>query len=134
MSELFSRPINWLNSLFLGSTLLVTLTAVPAFIWQRGLSAFDLALFLSLFTATGLSITLGYHRLYSHQAFKASLPVRLFTLLFGAAAFENSALCWAADHRRHHKFSDQEEDPYDISKGFFHAHIGWILFRYAPDT
>jgi stearoyl-CoA desaturase (delta-9 desaturase) len=60
--------------------------------------------------------------------------VRLGTLLFGAAAFENSAIMWAADHRRHHRFVDHEEDPYDISKGFFHAHIGWILFRYPPDT
>jgi len=43
-------------------------------------------------------------------------------------------LAWCADHRRHHKFVDHDEDPYDISKGFFYAHIGWILFRRAPET
>jgi stearoyl-CoA desaturase (delta-9 desaturase) len=128
------RLVHWPNSLFLMGTLLVTLTAVPAYIWQVGLDAFQVALFLLFFVATGLSITLGYHRLFSHRSFKAAWPVRLFTVVFGAAAFENSVLCWAADHRRHHKFVDQEDDPYDISKGFFHAHIGWILFKLKPDT
>ncbi len=60
--------------------------------------------------------------------------MKLFTLLFGAAAFEGSALAWSADHRRHHKFVDHDDDPYDISKGLFHAHIGWLLFRTGPDT
>ena len=82
--------------------------------------------------ATGFSITLGYHRLFTHATFRARLPVRLFTLIFGAAAFENSVLMWASDHRRHHKHVDHDEDPYDISKGFFHAHIGWLLFKLWP--
>ena len=128
------KKIHWSNSLFLASTLLLTLTAVPVYLWRCGLDWFQVALFIAFFVATGLSITVGYHRLFSHLSFKARWPVRLFTLLFGAAAFENSVLCWAADHRRHHKFVDHEEDPYDISKGFLHAHIGWILFRHRPDS
>jgi stearoyl-CoA desaturase (delta-9 desaturase) len=83
---------------------------------------------------TGLSITAGYHRLFAHLTFKARWPVRLFTLIFGAAAFENSVLRWAADHRKHHKFVDQDDDPYDISKGFFHAHIGWMLSKTQTET
>ena len=55
--------------------------------------------------------------------------MKLFVLLFGAASFENSALDWTADHRIHHKHVDEDDDPYDISKGFFYAHIGWLLFR-----
>jgi stearoyl-CoA desaturase (delta-9 desaturase) len=58
--------------------------------------------------------------------------VRLFTLIFGAAAFENSVLMWASDHRRHYKHVDHDQDPYDITKGFFHAHIGWLLFNLSP--
>ncbi len=127
------KKVHWSNSLFLVSTLVLTLTAVPVYVWRNGLDRFQIALFLFFFAATGLSITVGYHRLFSHLSFKASWPVRLFTLLFGAAAFENSVLCWASDHRRHHKFVDHEEDPYDISKGFLHAHIGWILFRLQPE-
>lgn len=122
------KRINWSNFLFLTSTSLLTITVLPVYLWRNGLDWFQVGLFLLFFVATGLSITLGYHRLFSHLSFQASWPVRLFTLLFGAAAFENSVLCWAADHRRHHKFVDQDDDPYDISKGFFHAHIGWVLF------
>ena len=85
-----------------------------------------------LLVATGFSITLGYHRLFSHATFRARLPVRLFILIFGAAAFENSVLMWASDHRRHHKHVDHDGDPYDISKGFFHTHIGWLLFKLWP--
>lgn len=114
--------------------MLLSVTAAPLYLWKFGLDPFQVLLFLFYFIATGLSITLGYHRLFSHLSFRARWPVRLFTLLFGAAAFENSALCWAADHRRHHKFVDHDDDPYSIKKGFWHAHIGWILFREQPDT
>ena len=58
---------------------------------------------------------------------------RLFTLIFGACAFENSCLDWASDHRRHHKHVDHDEDPYDISKGFLWAHIGWLMFKLNPE-
>jgi len=128
------KNINWLNSVFLITTFLLTITAVPAYIWHYGLDWFQVTLFLLFFIATGLSITLGYHRLFSHLTFEAKWPVKLFTLLFGAAAFEGSALSWCADHRRHHKHVDHDDDPYDINKGFFHAHIGWLLFRTGPDT
>ena len=122
------------NSIFLIGTFVTTLTAAPLYIWHYGLDSFQIALFLFFLISTGLSITLGYHRLFSHLTFQAGWPVKLFTLLFGAAAFEGSALEWCADHRRHHKFVDREEDPYDINKGLFHAHIGWLLFRAGPDT
>jgi stearoyl-CoA desaturase (delta-9 desaturase) len=82
-----------------------------------------------MFIASGLSITLGYHRLFSHLSFKASWPVRLLTLIFGATAMENSALEWCSDHRRHHKHTDDDEDPYNIQRGFFFAHMGWIMMR-----
>jgi stearoyl-CoA desaturase (delta-9 desaturase) len=126
--------IHWSNSAFLIGTFLTSLIGVPLYIYYFGLSWFLVGLFLFFFIATGMSITLGYHRLFSHKSFEASPLVRAATLLFGAAAFENSAMVWCADHRRHHKHTDHDEDPYDITKGFFHAHIGWILFRRGPDT
>ena len=133
---MFKLPykVRWENSVFLISTFVTTVVAVPLYIWHYGLDLFQFSLFLFFFIATGLSITLGYHRLFSHLTFQAAWPVKLFTLLFGAAAFEGSALLWSADHRRHHKFVDHDDDPYDISKGFFHAHIGWLLFRTGPET
>ncbi len=124
--------VNWLTSSFLIGTLALTLTAVPLYLWKFGIDWFQIMLFFVFLAATGFSITLGYHRMFSHIAFRAKLPVRLFTLIFGAGAFENSALMWASEHRRHHKHVDHDEDPYDISKGFFHAHIGWLLFKLMP--
>tara|TARA_B100000989_G_scaffold298007_1_gene285689 strand:+ start:389 stop:1543 length:1155 start_codon:yes stop_codon:yes gene_type:complete len=128
--------ISWVTAIFLVSTLLVTFIALPLYIIKTPSEAihwpFQLSLFFFYVIATGLSITLGYHRLFSHISFKAKWPVKLFTLLFGAASFENSVLDWASDHRDHHKFVDKENDPYDISKGFFYAHMGWLIFKLRP--
>ena len=133
---MFSRipfeKVNWVTSSFLIGTFVLSLTAVPLYIWHFGIDWFQIALFFVMFAACGFSITLGYHRLYSHLSFQAHWTVRLFVLIFGAAAFENSALLWACEHRTHHKHVDHDEDPYDISKGLFHAHIGWLLFKLSP--
>jgi Fatty-acid desaturase len=111
----------------------LALTAVPLYIWHYGVDWFQAGLFFFFYMATGFSITLGYHRLFSHLSFKAKSPVKLATLLFGACAFENSALDWCSDHRKHHKHVDHDDDPYDISKGFIWAHIGWLLFKLGPE-
>ena len=121
--------INWVTSSFLIGTLILTLTAVPLYLYHFGLDWFQVALFFAMLWACGFSLTLGYHRLFSHLTFQASWPIRLLTLIFGAGAFENSVLMWASEHRRHHKHVDHDDDPYCISKGFFHAHIGWLLFK-----
>jgi stearoyl-CoA desaturase (delta-9 desaturase) len=125
--------INWITSSFLIGTLALTLTGVPLYLYHFGLDWFQVGLFLVMFFACGFSVSLGYHRLFSHIAFRASWPIRLFTLIFGAAAFENSVLMWASEHRRHHKHVDHDDDPYSISRGFFYAHIGWLLFKLHPD-
>ncbi len=128
------KKVYWVTTAFLIGTFLITVFGVPAYIWHYGLDGFHIGLFIFFGAATGISITLGYHRLFSHLTFQARWPVKLFTLLFGAAAFEGTVLAWAADHRRHHKFTDEEDDPHDITKGFFHAHVGWLLFRRGPET
>jgi stearoyl-CoA desaturase (delta-9 desaturase) len=125
--------VNWITSSFLIGTALTALVGVPIYLVNFGLNWFQFAMFFFYVTATMMSITVGYHRLFSHISFKAKLPVKLFTLVFGACAFENSCLNWASDHRRHHKHVDHDEDPYDISKGFFWAHIGWLLFKLDPE-
>src|SRR3954469_21494993 len=124
--------INWTTSSFLIGTFLLTLTALPVYLWYFGVDWFQIAMFFFFLSASGFSVTLGYHRLFSHLAFRAKWPVRLFVLIFGAAAFENSVLMWASEHRRHHKHVDHDEDPYSISKGFFFAHMGWLIFKLNP--
>ncbi len=129
-----SKPheINWITTSFLIGTSTIALIGTPLYLYFFGFSWFLFAYFLFMFSACCMSITLGYHRLFAHGAFKASWPVKIATLLFGAAAFENSVLLWASEHRRHHKHTDHDDDPYDISKGFFYAHIGWLFLRYIP--
>ena len=124
--------VNWTTSSFLIGTALIALFGVPVYLVKVGLDGFQVGLFAFYLVATMLSITLGYHRLFSHISFKAKLPVRIFTLVFGACAFENACLDWASDHRRHHKHVDHDDDPYDISKGFFWAHMGWLMFKLRP--
>jgi stearoyl-CoA desaturase (Delta-9 desaturase) len=132
LSRIPFEKVNWTISSFLIGTLFLSLTAVPVYLCFFGLDWFEVALFLVMFCACGFSITLGYHRLYSHLTFQAHWIVRLLTLVFGAGAFENSVLLWACEHRTHHKNVDHEEDPYGISKGLFHAHIGWLMFKLKP--
>ncbi|MCF7667215.1 MAG: fatty acid desaturase [Akkermansiaceae bacterium] len=121
--------VNWITSSFLIGTALIALFGLPVYLYHYGTSWFLVALFFFYLIATMMSITVGYHRLFSHLSFKAKLPVRVFTLIFGACAFENACLDWASDHRRHHKHVDHDGDPYDISKGFMWAHIGWLMFK-----
>ena len=128
----FNR-VDWITSSFLIGTALTALIGVPIYLVKVGLDWFQFAMFFFFVTATMMSITVGYHRLFSHLSFKAKIPVKFFTLVFGACAFENSCLNWASDHRLHHKHVDHDEDPYDISKGFFWAHIGWLIFKLNPE-
>lgn len=125
--------VNWFTSGFLVITFFTALVGTPLYFYHFGIDPFIVGLFSVFFIATGMSITLGYHRLFAHKAFKASKTVKFLTLVFGAAAFEDSALDWSSDHRQHHKHVDDEhDDPYAISKGFFYAHMGWIFFKLYP--
>lgn len=127
------KRIDWVNTTFIAAThalavvAIVHLAAVHFSWWTLGLG-------LLWSVLTGLSITGGYHRLFSHRAYRATAPVRAFYLLFGAGAFQNSALKWSVDHRVHHRHTDGEKDPYNIGKGFWWAHIGWILCRPEEQT
>ena len=80
----------------------------------------------------GLAITGGYHRLFAHRTYRSHSLLELFYLCFGAGAAQNSALKWSSDHRIHHTHCDREMDPYNIRRGFFWAHMGWVFFK-DPD-
>lgn len=122
------RKVRWLGLIFFLILHAVGIIGTPLYIYYRGVTVPELALFFFYVAATGMSITAGYHRFFSHSTFKASPAVRFFLLFFGAATFEESALKWSSQHRQHHLFTDTEHDPYGVNKGFWHAHIGWILF------
>ncbi len=126
------QTINWRNFIFFAATFSVAVIGFPIYTYICGMSAADMALFVFWAFATGMAITVGYHRLLAHRTFNANQFVVFLGLFFGAAAFEESALQWASQHRNHHRYVDTEQDPYNIKQGFFYAHIGWILFRKHP--
>ena len=74
-----------------------------------------------------LGITAGAHRLWSHRSYSASFPVRVLLMLANCAAHQGSIYHWVQDHRLHHQHSDTPKDPHTIQRGFFYAHIGWLL-------
>jgi stearoyl-CoA desaturase (delta-9 desaturase) len=123
------KSIDWTNTLFLTITPILAIVLSIIFFNKNGFNFTQVFMAVIFYFVTGMSITGGYHRLFSHRTYEANKFVKLFYLLFGAAAFQNSALKWSADHRIHHNHVDEEKDPYNINKGFFYAHIGWIFFK-----
>lgn len=123
------KNLNWLNTIFLlGSPIVAVLgtqywLATDGFSWEIVLLAFAFWWF------SGMGITMGYHRLFSHRSYKAHPILRAILLIAGGCAVQNSALKWCNDHRVHHGKVDTPEDPYNITEGFFYAHMGWILLK-----
>jgi stearoyl-CoA desaturase (delta-9 desaturase) len=129
---------------------LVGLALAGIFLWGYGFSWVHLGLLLGMYILTGLGITIGYHRLFTHKAFEARLPLKAALAVLGSMAVEGPLLKWVAVHRRHHQHSDEHDDPHSpnvfgggllgVLKGLWHAHLGWIfksdppqLSRYVPD-
>jgi stearoyl-CoA desaturase (delta-9 desaturase) len=123
------KEINWVSAIFLVITPLLALFLVPFYVYSEGWS-WELTVFLLvLYAISNLSITICYHRYFAHRSFDVPEWAQVLFLLIAAMAFQGSALRWSSDHRRHHRQVDTDEDPYTINKGFFHAHLGWMLFK-----
>ncbi len=124
-------PINWLTTTVFTLTPLAALVFVPWYGLTQGYSGWAWASLVLFLFACGISITAGYHRLWSHQTYQAHVAVRWVFAIFGAMALQNSILVWASQHRRHHLFVDDvDKDPYSAKRGFWFSHMGWILRDY----
>jgi stearoyl-CoA desaturase (delta-9 desaturase) len=118
---------------------LVALVAAIPFAWGWGLTWVDVAIAMVFYVTSGLGITVGYHRYFTHGSFKAKRPLRIALALAGSLAMQGPVITWVADHRRHHAFSDKEGDPHSpwlfgtspaaLAKGFWHSHTGWLFDR-----
>jgi len=89
---------------------------------------------VALYVMSGLGITAGAHRLWSHRSYKAKFPARVMLMLFDTLAVQNDVIEWARDHRVHHKYSETDADPHNATRGFFFSHVGWLLVRKHPDV
>ncbi|HAN30251.1 MAG TPA: acyl-CoA desaturase, partial [Myxococcales bacterium] len=119
----------WLNVAFI---VFFPLIAVSASIWygmNDGITWREISAAVFCWSLTAIGITGGYHRLFAHRGYKAHGSVRFLLAMLGAAAAQNSAIAWCSDHRYHHRDTDTDGDPYDSTRGFFYAHMGWILIE-----
>ena len=126
--------INWVSVSVLGLTGLVALFAVPAYAMLVGFDMWQIGLMIVGIIFCEISITAGYHRLWTHRAYEAHWLVKAVLALGGTFAAQNSILHWASDHRRHHRHvDDYDEDPYSAKRGFWFSHIGWMLRDYSSN-
>jgi stearoyl-CoA desaturase (Delta-9 desaturase) len=125
-----------LVGVFVAVPLLALLAAIPL-LWGWGLGWHDVLIALVFYWGSGLGITVGYHRYFTHGSFKAKTGFRVAMAIAGSLAIEGPVITWVSDHRRHHKYSDKEGDPHSpwrygedwkaLSKGLVFAHIGWLF-------
>jgi stearoyl-CoA desaturase (Delta-9 desaturase) len=121
-------------------------------VWAELLHWRDIAVFTIAYLITGLGVTVGFHRLFTHRSFATKPWVRGVFAAAGSMAIEGPVISWVADHRKHHAFADQPGDPHSphvdhgvgwrgALRGLVHAHMGWLFIhtqrgarqRYAPD-
>jgi stearoyl-CoA desaturase (delta-9 desaturase) len=130
-----SKPkIIWTNVILFTITGLVGVIGVPVYGYFYGYDIYHLIATVLCIGYCGMSITAGYHRLWSHHAYQANPVIRFIYALGGAFALQNSALHWSSDHRIHHRHvDDNDRDPYSAKRGFFYSHIGWMLREYQRE-
>lgn len=121
-------------------------------LWDSFLSPLDLAIMATMYMATAIGITVGFHRLLTHRAFQTHAWMRYTLAVLGEMAVQGPVIDWVADHRKHHTFTDEEGDPHSphagqgsgiggMLNGLWHAHTGWLFSthgqasskRFAPD-
>ena len=118
--------------------------ATMALAWGGWFHWVDLALFGAMYIVTGLGVTIGYHRLYTHKSFATRGPIAAFFAICGSMAAQGPVVWWCATHRKHHQHSDHEHDPHSPHagrepgaagwvRGFLHAHMGWLFADLTPD-
>lgn len=119
--------ILWVNTIFLTLTPLLAVVLGTWHIWSGQFTFAHLCGFFACWWMTGMGITMGYHRLFSHRSYKAAPWVQAILAFFGGGAIQNSVIAWSAAHRYHHRDVDTEADPYNAKQGFLHSHILWIM-------
>ncbi len=123
MKRATDEQVNWLAS----TPFIIIHLASLLVIWA-GFSWTAVILLILTYGLRMFAITGGYHRYFSHRTFKTSRVFQFLLAFLGATAVQKGPLWWAAHHRHHHRYSDQAEDIHSPrQKGFWWAHVGWIL-------
>lgn len=111
--------------------------------WGWGFTWAEAGLLIGMYLATGLGITVGYHRLFAHKSFETIRPIKFVLGVLGSMSVQGALDEWVATHRRHHQHSDDDGDPHSphefgggirgVIVGAWHAHVGWIFNSTHPD-
>jgi stearoyl-CoA desaturase (Delta-9 desaturase) len=126
------------------------LAAAIVLLWGHGVGLADILLGALFYAVSGLGVTVGFHRCFTHRSFTAKPALRTVLAIAGSISFEGDVITWVATHRRHHAFTDRPGDPHSPYRygtgpvgqlrGLMFAHIGWLFGnsptsseRYAPD-
>ena len=118
--------------LYVATPLIGLIYAVWSF-WGSWIDARELALFVGFALVTGIGTGVGYHRLLTHRSFETRPEIRFVLSALGAMAIPTRPIDFAANHLKHHAFSDRDGDPHSPLDGLFHAHLGWILKASRPE-
>jgi stearoyl-CoA desaturase (delta-9 desaturase) len=119
--------VNWTTSIFIVGYHVALFVGLPFYLVYQPPSALLIAVSLVLLVSTEIGIGAAYHRFYAHRCYRLSRPAEAVLLFLATLATQGSALQWAHDHRMHHSFTDTEQDPYSIKRGFWHAHVLWLF-------
>ncbi|EPQ54719.1 delta 9-fatty acid desaturase protein [Gloeophyllum trabeum ATCC 11539] len=122
---------NWWKELQWINVLVLTITPCLAIYgaYTTKLTRETAILSIVYYFITGLGITAGYHRLWSHRSYNASKPLEYFLALAGAGAVQGAIKWWCRGHRAHHRYTDTELDPYSAQRGFLWSHLGWMVVK-----
>lgn len=126
------KSFTWGVAAFLFGYQLLTVISMAIYLSEKTPSTGLLVTSFVLWYLTGLSITIGYHRFYSHRTHQPGKIFEFILLTLGTLATQGSAIQWSFNHRRHHRYTDTERDPHSIKEGFWHAHMGWMLRETEP--
>ncbi|CAB0044615.1 unnamed protein product [Trichogramma brassicae] len=126
------RDVKWLNSIFMASVHLLALHGLLTTDYARQWRTFLWA--MSLGFCVSLGVSAGTHRLFTHRSYKAGPGLRLFLVLGHILSGQHKIYNWVRDHRVHHKFSETFADPHDSRRGFFFAHLGWMMLKKHPEV
>ncbi|KAI4154602.1 MAG: hypothetical protein LQ340_001567 [Diploschistes diacapsis] len=126
--ENWHKHVNWLNVVLI---IFVPIYGLVYSIWVP-LHLKTAVWAVTYYFITGLGITAGYHRLWAHTSYSATMPLRVLLAAAGAGAVQGSIRWWARDHRAHHRYTDTDKDPYSVRKGLLYSHIGWMLLKQSP--
>lgn len=106
----------------------VHLAALGAFF--TGVNPIDIWICLALYFTRIWGVTAGFHRYFSHKTYKTSRVFQFILAFWAQTSAQKSVLWWAANHRRHHKYSDTIYDIHSPKQhGFWFAHVGWIFTK-----